>query len=157
MKPSWATWCVGWIRSIRFDRRHRSPPVCPRFSPSYPKKLTVQRWLVGLMAVVLLALGGGFMFWGTPPASEQYAAGCLRAGVILAVLWLALPDTRPLKNRLALAAVLVAAVVIVARPRLLLFLFSPPVLLAGGALAVVLMLLRPRPGQRWGRKPPIRP
>jgi len=106
------------------------------------------------MAIGLLATGAGLMVWGAPSATEQYAAGCLRAGIILAVLWLALPDTRPLKNRLTLAAVLSVALVLVIRPRLLLLVFSPPVLIAGIVLAVLLAISRPRRSQNRRRVRP---
>jgi hypothetical protein len=106
------------------------------------------------MAIGLLAAGAGLMIWGEPSATQQYAAGCLRTGIILAVLWLALPDTQPLKNRLALAVVLSAALVLVIRPRLLLLLFSPPVLIAGIVLAVLLAFMRPRRPQNRQRVRP---
>jgi hypothetical protein len=108
----------------------------------------VQRWLVGLLAIVLLVVGAGLLAGDPSRAYEQYAAGCLRAGVLLAVFWLALPQTRPLKNRLALAAVLVAAVIIVVRPRVLLVLFAPPVFFGGVGLLVLWLVLRPRTPRR---------
>jgi MFS superfamily sulfate permease-like transporter len=103
------------------------------------------------MAIGLLAAGAGLMIWGEPSATQQYAAGCLRTGIILTVVWLALPDTRPLKNRLALAVVLIAALVLVVRPRLLLLVFSPPVLIVGVVLAVLLAFMRPRRSQNGPR------
>ena len=55
---------------------------------------------------MLLSLAAGLAIFSPAEARyAQYTSACLRMGVVLAVLWLALPDTRPLKNRLVLAGI----------------------------------------------------
>jgi hypothetical protein len=65
--------------------------------------------------------------------------------VVLAVLWLALPDTKPLQNRLLIAGIVLAAVVFVVRPGLILLAVKHPLVvgIVGGTL-FLLKILRPR-------------
>jgi hypothetical protein len=124
----------------------------------------LHRPTVGILAIVLLSLAAGLAIFS--PAEGQYApytSGCLRTGVVLAVLWLALPETRPLKNRLLIAGIVLSAVVFVVRPRLLLLALKNPVAVAVvGAALFLLAILRPRrsPGKApWRRdaSPPRQP
>lgn len=110
--------------------------------------MPIERAVLGLMAIVLLAAGAAVALFDSHGMANPYAAGCLRAGIIVAVLWLALPKMRPLKNRLVLAAVLLGALLLIARPRLLLGFLAPPVLAVGVALALLVGFLRPRVKRR---------
>ncbi len=95
---------------------------------------------------MLLSLAAALTFFS--PAEGQYAqytSACMRVGVVLAVLWLALPETKPLKNRLVIAGIVLAAVVFIARPRLLLVAVKHPVVVGlVGAALFLLKILRPR-------------
>ena len=95
---------------------------------------------------MLLSLAAALTFFC--PAEGQYAqytSACMRVGVVLAVLWLALPETKPLKNRLLIAGIVLAAVVFVVRPRLLLVAVKHPVVVGLiGAALFLLKILRPR-------------
>ncbi len=72
---------------------------------------------------------------GAPTGSRQPTSGPLfRIGIVLAALWLALPELQRVP-RVGLAAVLIAAVILALQPRLFL-------LVLGGLAA--LALLRPR-------------
>jgi hypothetical protein len=89
---------------------------------------------------VLLAAGLAIKLLAPASADyDSYAAGCIRIGAILAVVWLALPDTQSLRNRIGLGVVLVLATVLVLRPSLLKYLFWP------AALAALIFILLRRP------------
>ena len=96
----------------------------------------MHRPTVGILALLLLIAGGVLLV--VPADKDDWlnmAAGCLRVGSILAVLWLALPDVaRPL-SRWILVGVVVAVFLIAKRPQLIVLAL---VFLAGIAL------LRPR-------------
>jgi hypothetical protein len=121
--------------------KERHSPLPIRQSP-----FVLHRPTLGILAIVLLSLAAGLAIFGPAEARyAQYTSACLRMGVVLAVLWLALPDTRPLKNRLVLAGIVVAAVVFVVRPRLLLVAVKNPVAVGiVGAALFLLSILRPR-------------
>jgi di/tricarboxylate transporter len=117
----------------------------------------LHRPTLGILAIVLLSLAAALTFFS--PAEGQYAqytSACMRVGVVLAVLWLALPDTKPLKNRLLIAGIVLAAVVFVVRPRLLLVAIKHPLVVGlVGAALFLLKILRPRRSRtdaRSGRK-----
>jgi hypothetical protein len=96
----------------------------------------MHRPTVGILALVLLISGGVFLSKSANDSSWQNAAaGCLRVGAILAVLWLALPEvSRPL-SRWILVAVVVGIFLVARRPQLIVLAL---VFLAGVAI------LRPR-------------
>lgn len=57
-------------------------------------KLQINRPLTGLIALALLI--AGVVVLAALPQSPQIAAGCIRSGLVLGALWLALPTrTRP--------------------------------------------------------------
>jgi hypothetical protein len=96
----------------------------------------MHRPTVGILALLLLVSGGIFLALSAEDDSWQTsAAGCLRVGAILAVLWLALPEvTRPV-SRWILLAVVVGIFLVARRPQLIVLAL---VFLAGVAI------LRPR-------------
>jgi hypothetical protein len=108
--------------------------------------LILHRPTLGILAIVLLSLAAALAIFGPADGNYvQYTSACLRVGVVLAVLWLALPETRPLKNRLLIAGIVLAAVVFVVRPRLLLVVVKNPVAVGIiGAAFFLLKILRPR-------------
>jgi hypothetical protein len=112
----------------------------------------MQRTVVAVLAVVLLATAGGLFLFGEPGGNTAAWAGlCGKVGLILAVFWLALPDAKPLKNRLVLAGILGLAMVIVLRPRMLLILKQPQVLGLLGVALVAWRFLRPASSSRAKR------
>jgi uncharacterized BrkB/YihY/UPF0761 family membrane protein len=98
------------------------------------------------LALLLLSAAAALTLFGPRDAQyEPYTSACLRVGVVLAVLWLALPDTRPLKNRLLIAGIVLAAVVFVVRPGLILLAIKHPLVTgAVGGTLFLLKFLRPR-------------
>jgi hypothetical protein len=80
----------------------------------------MNRTLLGLCAVMLLGTGGGMLLAGTDDStSTSFAAGCLRVGLVLAAMWLALPQLSRILTRTPrwlLVALGIGAVVIVVRP-----------------------------------------
>jgi peptidoglycan/LPS O-acetylase OafA/YrhL len=108
--------------------------------------LNLHRPTLGILALLLLSAAAALTLFGPRDAQyEPYTSACLRVGVVLAVLWLALPDTRPLKNRLLIAGIVLAAVVFVVRPGLILLAIKHPVVAgAVGGTLFLLKFLRPR-------------
>lgn len=95
----------------------------------------MRRRILGILALSLLSAAA--VLWITQPAAQErggWLAICLRLGVVMAALWLALPELSRI-SRWSLGAVLLGAVLIATQPRLF--------LLALGA-ALVLAFLRPR-------------
>jgi hypothetical protein len=91
----------------------------------------MQRHLLGLSALVLLAIGAV-----TFGSSDSGVSGvCLRAGAVLATMWVAWPQLQAVP--IWLIAVIGVALVVAMR--------HPKLLLAVVPLAIVLWLLRPRP------------
>jgi hypothetical protein len=97
----------------------------------------MQRHLLGVLAVVLLAVGVVMHVRG----DAAVAGTCLRIGAVLALLWLAMPQLREMPTWI-LGALGLA---------LLLVLRWPKLLWAMLPLAVVLWLLRPRGVRRASR------
>lgn len=96
----------------------------------------MHRPTVGIVAVVLLVAGAVGQFWApTGRGYEGLSAGCWRVGVVLLLVWLALPQLRKIKNKFLFGATLVSIMVVAVRPRLLPF--------AAVAL-LILAILRPR-------------
>ena len=108
----------------------------------------LRRLLLGIFALILLATGLVLQF--AAPASwpsHAFAGHFLRGGLLVSVLWLALPDTESMRNRIWLGAVLLVAVVMVSRPSLLKFLLPPLVV-----TLVLYKIFKPRQSKR-GRMP----
>jgi len=100
----------------------------------------MHRPTVGIIAVVLLVAAAVLYFspegtFGESTNTEPLLAACMRIGALMAVLWLALPDTRETSSLLFLVAMILIAVTLALRPR-----YAPFVI--GGLL--IYAVLRPR-------------
>lgn len=111
----------------------------------------MHRPLVGILALVLLITGAASHFSGY--GGEPIAAACLRVGLVLAVLWLALPQVRQVKSKVALGLIIAVLILATFRARLLPALFKlAPVFIAA---LMLLSLLRPRnPANQTQKRPP---
>jgi hypothetical protein len=101
----------------------------------------MRRLIIGILALVLLLIAGALTIW--PPAGEgyqQFHAGALRVGVLLAVAWLAYDDARRMPVWLW-GAIPALAAVLVLKPKW--FLIALPIV-------IVMLIIRPR---NRGRKP----
>lgn len=95
----------------------------------------MHRPTVGILALVLILIGGVLYFFG--PQSERYQewiGGTLRIGLVLGALWLALPQLRRLP-RWMVPVIFALCLVLALRPRLFLVAF---------VLALVIAFVRPR-------------
>jgi hypothetical protein len=96
----------------------------------------MHRPTLGVIALVLLVAGAvGQLRPSSDAGVQQVLIGFWRVGFVLAALWLALPQTRQLPNKLLLLAILVIALVLATRPKLL------PLLLG---FMLLFAVLRPR-------------
>lgn len=85
------------------------------------REFQFKRLLVGLLSLSCLIIAG--LIYATSPAAAQSPALaiCVRVGLVLGAIWLALPQLRPVLDRLPLvfvAVVLVMMIIIAARPNL---------------------------------------
>ena len=77
-----------------------------------------QRTSIGLIAIGLLVVGG-LLFVANPENNSGYIGILVRVGVLLAVIWLAMPQLEPLKEKLttfALMTSLCMLIIVAARP-----------------------------------------
>ena len=77
-----------------------------------------QRTSIGLIAIGLLVVGG-LLFLASPENNTGYVGILVRVGVLLAVIWLAMPQLEPLKERLSTFALmnsLCLLIIVAARP-----------------------------------------
>jgi hypothetical protein len=111
----------------------------------------MHRPTVGILALVLLTAGAASHYWGF--GGEALAGACLRVGLVLAMLWLALPQARQVKSKLALGLIIAVLLMATFRARLLPALFKlAPIFVAAFML---LSLLRPRtPASQTRRERP---
>ncbi len=102
---------------------------------------------------MLLIAGAASHFWNL--GGEALAGACLRVGLVLAMLWLALPQARQVKSKLVLGALIGLLVLATFRTRLLPALFKLAPIFA--AAIMLLSLLRPRTGSGQARRerPPV--
>ncbi|HEV3343752.1 MAG TPA: hypothetical protein VG125_25490 [Pirellulales bacterium] len=79
----------------------------------------MHRPTVGLIALVLLAGGAScyLLGWGSAALESAF----WRVGVVLALVWLALPELLRVRNKFLLAAFLAVVLVAALKPRLLPF------------------------------------
>lgn len=102
----------------------------------------MNRKLVGILAVVLLAVSGLLALQTRGALLDQTFAGTLRVGFLLAALWLALPNLMLWQSRAFLGLLACAAIVLALWPKFFLFFAI--------ATVVFLAILRPR----WGAPRP---
>lgn len=92
--------------------------------------------MLGIIALVLVLAGGAAQLWHAQSEGyQQFASACWRVGVVLAVLWLALPQMRQVRNRFLLAG-LIATILVVAK--------WPKLILPALAALILFAILRPR-------------
>ncbi len=111
--------------SGRASRNQVAPPAAAA--------ATLSHRLLGVIAAGLLLAAAGLAVW--KPDEGMWISSTARAGIVLAAIWLALPDLSRLRNGLWAAGIAVVAIVAVLRPKLLI-----PAVIALAALAI----LRPR-------------
>lgn len=96
----------------------------------------MERHRVGILAVVLLVIGGVLEFSGLAESGyQQWSAACVRIGILLAVMWLALPQLGLWSSKVFLFGTLFLAVVLAVRPKLFIFAL---------VAVIVVAVLRPR-------------
>ncbi|HEY4310455.1 MAG TPA: hypothetical protein VGN12_13465 [Pirellulales bacterium] len=96
----------------------------------------MHRPTVGILALLLLIVGGiALLVPGDEGTHQNVAASCLRIGMILAVLWLALPELARPMSRWMLVGVVATVIVLAKYPRLIFFV---------GVFLGAIALLRPR-------------
>ena len=83
----------------------------------------MNRNLLGCLAIGLLLLGGAFTFNGDASGNSLgFAGGCVRVGLLLGALWLALPQVQSFfakTPRWLLIASAIGLIVVVIKPMLL--------------------------------------
>lgn len=115
------------------------------------RSISVNRTLVGIIAVVCLGVGLAMLV--VDSTENMWAAALIRVGLVTGAFWIALPsrDREAAWANLSphtLLAVLLGALVFVSRPRVFLVLFIP--------LAIIGFFLRPRGRIRTPRERPLR-
>jgi hypothetical protein len=80
----------------------------------------MNRSLLGICALVLLLLGGAALLYDSGDGTTvSFAAGCLRVGLVLGAIWLALPQITSILSRMPrwmMVALAIGLVVIIIRP-----------------------------------------
>ena len=99
----------------------------------------MRRHVLGILAIACFLLGGGMWLAAMGGHYEELRDMALRAGVLLAVWWLAFPDVDRLP-RWALLAMPMLALGVLIKPRMALLAIIPAIIL--------LAILRPRLGGR---------
>ena len=95
----------------------------------------MRRHVLGILALILLGLGGYFYYFPRPGGTQQFIhASCIRLGMILLAIWLAYPEIRRIPRWMYRVLLLAAGVVIV-QPKAIVIIL--PALL-------IIWLLRPR-------------
>ncbi len=128
-----------------------APDIIP---PMNSQPVTVNRSLVGAIGLGLLAVAGLIWALGLEESNGMWCGACLKVGIVMAALWLALPSiTRnPELGRASLGVVVgtVAVALLLGRTRIPLTVLVPTVL----GIAFVLRILKParstrppRPGE----------
>ncbi len=103
----------------------------------------MHRPTVGILALILLVVGAiALVFPGDEGSRQNVAAGCLRVGLILAVVWLALPELTRSTSRWFLLGTIAVAIVLARWPRLIVVV---------AVFLVAIAILRPRVKAYVGR------
>lgn len=106
----------------------------------------MQRHALGAIALISLILGiAGIAYYGVDDSQTSLVAGmCLRIGLVLGALWLAMPQFKRLSGNAppwAIGIVTLCLMIVIARPRTIVVL--GPVLLVLGALVFIGWLVKP--------------
>ncbi len=106
----------------------------------------MQRHALGAIALISLILGiAGIAYYGVDDSQTSLVAGmCLRIGLVLGALWLAMPQFKRLSGTAppwAIGIVILCLMIVIARPRTIVVL--GPVLLVLGALVFIGWLVKP--------------
>ncbi len=106
----------------------------------------MQRHALGAIALVSLVLGiSGIAYFGVDDSQTSMAAGmCLRIGLVLGAVWLALPQFQRVSGNAppwVMGFVMLCLLIVIARPRTILII--GPALLVLGALALIGWLAKP--------------
>jgi hypothetical protein len=106
----------------------------------------MQRTALGVIAFSLLAFGAAGAWFASEGPLQTTSSICLRAGILLTVIWIALPDLRklPVWLMVSLLAGVVATWYLMGR-------YKAVIPFALGAIAM-LALLRPRSRMSSGRR-----
>jgi hypothetical protein len=75
-----------------------------------------RRPVIGLVAILLLAVGGGLTIWSS---DSPAAMPLLRMGIVIGVLWLAMPELQNPRNRWWMLGLLAVVVAVIVLPRYL--------------------------------------
>lgn len=97
--------------------------------------ISLRRHALGVFALLLLASAAVLLLAFDDNQTEMAGSICLRAGLTLAAIWLALPQILAMSTKLPprlMVAILVGGVIVIARPRT-----SPVIFLIVAAVAVV--------------------
>jgi hypothetical protein len=106
----------------------------------------MQRYALGAIALVSLILGiAGVAYYGVDESQTSLIAGmCLRIGLVLGALWLALPQLKRLSGEAppwVVGLVILCLLIVIARPRTIVVV--GPILLVLAALALIGWLVKP--------------
>ena len=104
----------------------------------------MHRPTIGIIALALLAVAAASHFGGY--GGEALEGASLRVGLVMAMLWLALPQTRQLKSKLLFAALAALFAIVSFRPRMLPVLLKVAPIFAGALF--VLSLFRRQDGSK---------
>lgn len=103
--------------------------------------LSSKRIAVGLCALLCLLMAAGLWLFTGNPEANQFLSALTRVGIVLAALWLALPEARQsIVWQKAGPILLAAAIVVAVMPKLVRY-----ALPAAVVLSIAAILVRPKP------------
>lgn len=109
--------------------------------------VTVNRSLVGAIAIVLLAMAGVLLGLGVDGTQGMWAGACLKVGLVVAALWLALPTLTSRSDfgqaSWVTVAITMAAVIVIVWKKVPLQVILPTL----GAFLFAVRILGPRRSQ----------
>jgi len=108
----------------------------------------MHRPTVGLIALALLAAATASHFWGF--GGEALEGVCLRIGLVMAMLWLALPQTRQLKSKLVIGGLIAVFGIVAFRPKFLPVLLKVAPVFLGALFVLSLFRRKKAEGQAGG-------
>ena len=98
--------------------------------------------------MALLAAATASHFWGF--GGEALEGVCLRIGLVMAMLWLALPQTRQLKSKLVIGGLIAAFGIVAFRPKFLPVLLKVAPVFLGALFVLSLFRRKKAEGQAGG-------